>query len=74
MYGAGLVETNYSALQKVVRTPVAITLNARLSELDLAQLDLTRPVYLGQYGHYYSILKIQTSDTDLCKLELLQIA
>lgn len=74
LYGAGLAEANYSALQKVVRTPVAITLNARLNELDLAQLDLTRPVYLSQYGHYYSILKIQTSDTDLCKLELLQIA
>lgn len=74
LYGSGLAEANYSALQKVVRTPIVLTLNARLSEVDLAQLDLTRPVYLAQYGHYYSILKIQTSDTDLCKLELLQIA
>lgn len=74
LYGAGLAEANYSALQKVVRTPIVLTLNARLSEVNLAHLDLTRPVYLAQYGHYYSILKIQTSDTDLCKLELLQIA
>lgn len=74
LYGAGLAEANYSALQKVVRTPVKLSVNVRLSEVDLAQLDLTRPVYLGQYGHYFGILNIQTSDTDLCKLELLQIA
>lgn len=74
MYGEGLVAARYAKLQEVVRKPVRISVNVRLHELDLAQLDLTRPVYLSQYGHYYSILKIQTSDTDLCKLELLQIA
>lgn len=59
--------------QSLIRTPVQISVNIRLHELDLAQLDTTRPVYLGQYGSYYAILKIQTSKTDLCKVELLQL-
>ena len=59
--------------QSLIRTPVQISINIRLHELDLAQLDTTRPVYLGQYGRYYAILKIQTSNTDLCKVELLQL-
>lgn len=73
MQGDGLIEAHYKALQEVVRNPVRITANIRLHEIDLAQLDLTRPVYLGQYGRYYAILKIQTSKTDLCKVELLQL-
>lgn len=73
MYGSGLIEVHYKALQDMVRRPVLITAHIRLHEIDLARLDLTRPVYLGQYGHYYAILKIQTSNTDLCKVELLQL-
>ena len=53
-------------------SPVLLTLLVRLNELDLAGLDLRRPVYLRQYGHYYSIISVQTSDT-VCKVELIQI-
>lgn len=73
MQGEGLIESHYTALQEAVRKPVKLTVHIRLHEIDLAQLDLTRPVYLGQYGQYYAILKIQTSKTDLCKVELLQL-
>lgn len=73
MYGRGLMTAHYERLQEVVRKPVQIGVNIRLHEIDLATLDLTRPVYLGQYGKYYVILKIQTSATDLCKVELLQL-
>lgn len=59
--------------QSLIRKPVQISVNIRLHEIDLATLDTTRPVYLGQYGRYYAILKIQTSKTDLCKVELLQL-
>lgn len=71
--GDGLAQRHYAALQKVVRRPALVTVAVRLNELDLAQLDMRRPVYLGQYGQYFAIIKIQTSDTDLCKVELIQI-
>lgn len=73
MQGDELIRTHYTALQNAVKKPLALTVHIRLHEIDLAQLDLTRPVYLGQYGRYYAILKIQTSETDLCKVELLQL-
>lgn len=71
---AWLMATHYAQVQEVIRKPIVISVNVRLHELDLAQLDLTRTVYLGQFGHYYKILKVQTSATDLCKVELIQIA
>ena len=73
LYGKGLVDANYASLQKVIQKPVTMTVHIRLHEIDLAQLDLTRAVYLEQYEKYYMILKIQTSGTDLCKVELLQL-
>ena len=74
LYGAGLVASRYAKFQKAIRKPVTLSVNIRLHEIDLAQLDLRRAVYLGQFGRYYKVTKIQTSDTDLCKVELLQIA
>ena len=73
MAGDRALRKYHAAFQSVISRPVQISVNVRLHELDLAQLDLTRPVYLGQYGKYYAILKIQTSETDLCKVELLQL-
>lgn len=73
LYGKGLVDANYASLQKVIRKPVTMTVHIRLHEIDLAQLDLTRAVYLEQYGKYYMILKVQTSKADICKVELLQL-
>ena len=73
LYGAGLAETCYAPLMRAVRKPVVLTADIRLNELDLAALDLRRCVYLAQYGRYYAIIKIQTSDKDVCKVELLQL-
>lgn len=73
LYGENLIESHYKRLQEVIQKPVKLTVNIRLHEIDLAQLDLSRPVYLKQYGKYYAVTKIQTSDTDLCKVELLQL-
>ena len=73
LYGAIAARSYYSRVQEIMANPYTIVVNIRLHELDLAQLDLTRAVYLGQYGKYYMIQKIQTSDTDLCKVELIQL-
>lgn len=74
LYGEEAIRGHYARVQKLMEDPTAISINIRLHEIDLAQLDLTRPVYLGQFGHYYMIQKIQTSKTDLCKVSLIQLA
>lgn len=71
--GEGLRNTFYAAVQEVVRKPALLSCNVRLNELDLASLDMRRAVYLGQTGQYYAIRTIQTSESDLCKVELIQI-
>ena len=73
MYGHALIERYYPNIQKVVERPVIVSTEVRLSEIDLKTLDLSRAVYLSQYGRYYAILRVQTSDGDICKVELLQL-
>lgn len=72
LYGEGL-KAKYAALQAAIEKPVVIEATVRLTEIDLATLDLTRPVYLAQFGRYYHVLKVQTGKTDDCKVELLQL-
>lgn len=72
LYGEGL-KAKYAKLQSALEKPVYLETTMRLTEIDLATLDLTRPVYLAQYGQYYHILKVQTSGNDMCKVELLQL-
>lgn len=73
MRGDGLIAAYYSELQRIVETPVLVEAVVRLNDLDLAMLDLRRPVYLQQLGHYYAIKKVQADQTGLCKVELLQL-
>lgn len=72
--GQGLAAAYYKRYQDVIRKPVVIEALVRLNELDLAALDFTRSVYLAQTGQYYAIKSVQADDSDLCKVELIQIA
>ena len=73
MRGDGLIAAYYSELQRIVETPVLVEAVVRLNDLDLAMLDLRRPVYLQQLGHYYAIKTVQANQNGLCKVELLQL-
>ena len=44
-----------------------------LTELDIKQFDETIPVYLAQYGHYYAVLEIKTSETGVSEVTLFQL-
>ena len=73
MSGGDMIATYYAELQRIVETPVLVTAIVRLNDLDLAALDLRRPVYLQQLGHYYAIKKVQADQSGLCKVELIQL-
>jgi hypothetical protein len=73
LYGEGLVNRYYKSLQDTLKRPVKMSVSVRLNEVDLKGLDFSTPVYLRQFGKYYAILKVQTSKTDICKVELLQL-
>lgn len=44
-----------------------------LTELDIKQFDETVPVYLAQYGHYYAVTEIKTSETGVAEVTLFQL-
>ena len=44
-----------------------------LSDYDIKTFDETIPVYLAQYGHYYAVTEIKTSDTGVCDVTLFQL-
>lgn len=44
-----------------------------LTELDLKTFDETKPVYLAQYGHYYAVLEIKSSETGVAEVTLFQL-
>lgn len=73
LQGDGALRAHLARLQKIILKPVVVAVNVRLSFMDLANWSPIIPVYLAQYGRYFAVLKIQTSDTDLCKVELLQL-
>lgn len=73
LYGKGLISSKYAELQRVIEHPVLLNAAIRLTELDLAMIDMRRPVYLRQYGQYFALIKIQTSDSEVCKVELIRI-
>lgn len=68
-----LLSKNYQSYQKVVHNPVVITEKIEINDIELKELDVTVPVYLGQYGRYYAIISVKAEDTGICECKLLQL-
>lgn len=73
LQGPSIKAAKYEKLQEAIREAVIIKAELRLTEIDLARFDPTKPIYLAQFGRFYTILKLQTSETQICKVELLQL-
>ena len=68
-----LLDRNYQSYKKVVRNPVIITERISISDIDLKELDVKVPVYLGQYGRYYALISVKSEYTGVCECKLLQL-
>ena len=64
---------NYESYQKIIRNPIVISEKVEISDIELKELDVAIPVYLGQYGRYYAILSVKAEDTGICECKLLQL-
>lgn len=69
----GIVATKYKTLQDILRRFRMITVNARLSPVDLRQLDYTRPVYISQFGSMFAIYSIETGENNVSECKLIQL-
>lgn len=69
----GIVEARYSAYRRVVSKVRLITIRAKLSEVDLLNLDYTKPIYISQFGQLFAIYSVETGENGVCDCELLTL-
>lgn len=68
-----ILNTYYDGYRRIVEHPRVITIRVKLTDLDLTEMDLTRPVYFEQFGRHYAILSVQAQADGLCKCKLLEV-
>lgn len=69
----GIVNTRYASYQKVVDRLRIITIRAKLTALDLYNLDYTKPVYIAQFGQIFAIYSVETGEDGICDCQLLKL-
>lgn len=69
----GIVKTRYASYQKVVDRLRIITIRAKLTALDLYNLDYTKPVYIAQFGQIFAIYSVETGEDGICDCQLLKL-
>lgn len=65
--------TKYKNLTSCLSSAHVITEYLNLSDLDILNLDETRPVYFAQYGAYFAVLEIKTTDKGYCEVVMIEI-
>lgn len=68
-----LIANYYGMFQRIVASPVVVVDNFLLNDIELKELDYTRPVYLRQYGRYFAIVEIKAPSSGACECKLLEL-
>lgn len=69
----GIVAKKYSGYQKAVDKLRLITVKAKLTAIDLHNLDYTKPIYIGQFGQTYGLYSVETGENGICECQLIQL-
>ena len=69
----GLMNTRYKIFVELLKHPYVLTGTFELDEYTLAELDMSVPVYLRQYGSYFGIMSIKRKSDGRCTVKLLRI-
>lgn len=65
--------SRYAKFQDTILHPTIVKANIRMTEANIATMELQRPVYLAQTGQYYCILTLRYTPTGSAEVELIQI-
>lgn len=69
----GIVKSKYASYQEVIKRLRIITIRAKLTPLDLYDMDYTKPVYISQFGQLYAIFSVESGDDGICECQLLKL-
>ena len=67
------IGVNFKSLLDALYRIVYIKVPMRLTPIDVATLDFTKPIYLEQYNAYFALEKVQYGDNGVSKVELIKL-
>ena len=63
----------YGDLMTTMQHPSVIAETIRISDVELAQLDETRPIYIEQHGAYFALLELTAKGSRRAEVKLLKL-
>lgn len=67
-----LIPKYYKEYENIINNVFYIKNDFRLTDIDLKDIDMTRPVYIQQYGAFFAIVSIKTQG-EISEVELLKL-
>lgn len=68
-----IFDNKLEKLRKTVANPHQITERFNLSDLEILNFDETKPVYLAQYGAYFAVIEIKTTNSGYCEVTIIEL-
>lgn len=68
-----IFDNKLEKLRKTVANPHHIVERFNLSDLEILNFDETKPVYLAQYGAYFAVLEIKTTNRGYCEVTMIEL-
>ena len=68
-----IFDTKYKQLAASIAKAHVITERLNLSDLDILDFDETKPVYIAQYGAYFAVLEIKTTNSGYCEVTMIEL-
>ena len=68
-----IFDSKLEKLRKTVANPHHIVERFNLSDLEILNFDETKPVYLAQYGAYFAVLEIKTTNSGYCEVTMIEL-
>nr|DAW41109.1 MAG TPA: hypothetical protein [Caudoviricetes sp.] len=68
-----IFDNKLEKLRKTVANPHHIVERLNLSDLEILNFDETKPVYLAQYGAYFAVLEIKTTNSGYCEVTMIEL-
>jgi hypothetical protein len=69
----GIVAKRYASYKDIVDRVRVISVRAKLSPLDLYNLDYAKPVFIDQFGALFAIYSVETGEDGICDCQLIKI-
>ena len=68
-----LISNYYQTYKGMVNNAKVITEYIHIDSVELRDIEMDVPRYLGQYGAYFAIIEIKTMENDMCECKLLKM-